>query len=124
MDVIVQQERVQKRLKIVQWAALVDLVLLVVLVASAITGQRDLVHVLGPIHGINFLLLIVIAGVAVLDGLWGWWFPLLIFFTAGPPGAFIGEWIVGKHLKEQANRQSLHNQGGSESAMDTTEELA
>jgi hypothetical protein len=56
------------------------------------------VHFLGPLHGINYLLLLVIVAVAALDGLWGWWFPLAVLLTAGPPGAFIGEWIMHRRL--------------------------
>jgi len=91
-------DRVQRRLHIVRWFALLDGVLLIALVTAAVTGQRSIVHVLGPVHGINFLLLVVLAGTAAIDGLWGWWFPALILVTAGPIGALIGEQLIGRRL--------------------------
>ncbi len=83
--------RVYRRLRILRRLALLDAVLLIALVLSALTGTRNLVHILGPLHGVNFLILLVTAGTAALDGLWGWWFPALILVTAGPIGTFIGD---------------------------------
>jgi len=71
--------------------------LLIALVLSALTGTRSLVHILGPLHGVNFLILLVTAGTAALDGLWGWWFPALILITAGPIGTFIGDRAIMRH---------------------------
>ncbi len=82
--------RVRRRLRVLRRLALLDAVLLIALVLSALTGTRSLVHILGPLHGVNFLILLVTAGTAALDGLWGWWFPALILVTAGPIGTFIG----------------------------------
>jgi hypothetical protein len=96
-----QSERLYRRLRIVRLVALIDLVLLIALVVVALTGKREIVHILGPLHGINFLFLLVLTGTAALDGVWGWWFPLLILCTAGPPGAFLGEWILHRRMKEQ-----------------------
>ena len=90
--------RIRQRLRIVQVVALIDLVLLVILISAAVTRQQNIVHILGPLHGINFLLLLVIVATSALDGLWGWWFPLLVLFTAGPPGAFIGEWLIHRRI--------------------------
>ena len=109
-----QTERIQRRLRIVRIAACVDLVLLIILVSAALTGQKDIVHVIGPLHGINFLLLLVIVGVAAIDGLWGWWFPVVVLLTAGPPGAFIGEWILHRRVnmgKETARVSSTRSDG-------------
>ena len=83
--------RVRRRLRVLRYLALLDAVLLIALVLSALTGTRGLVHILGPLHGVNFLILLVTAGTAALDGLWGWWFPALILVTAGPIGTLIGE---------------------------------
>lgn len=96
-----QPRHIYRRLRIVRMVALIDLVLLIVLVSAALTGRKDLVHILGPLHGINFLLLLVIAAVAAVDGAWGWWFPLAILLTAGPPGALLGEWIIHRRIKQQ-----------------------
>lgn len=97
-----QTERVQRRLRIVRSVALIDLVLLCALVAAALTGQRALVQVLGPLHGINYLLLVVIVAAAALDGIWGWWFPVVVLCTAGVPGALIGEWLIRRRLTAQS----------------------
>ena len=96
-----KDERIRQRLRVVQVVALVDFVLLLTLISAAVTRQQNIVHVLGPLHGINFLLLLVIVATAALDGLWGWWFPLLVLFTAGPPGAFIGEWLIRRRISFQ-----------------------
>ncbi len=86
--------RVRRRLRVLRYLALLDAVLLIALVLSALTGTRGLVHILGPLHGVNFLILLVTAGTAALDGLWGWWFPALILVTAGPIGTLIGERVI------------------------------
>jgi hypothetical protein len=96
---MLHSERLRRRLRIVRLFALLDLLLLIALVWAALTGHREIVHILGPLHGINYLLLLVIVAVAALDGLWGWWFPLAVLLTAGPPGAFIGEWIMHRRLR-------------------------
>lgn len=90
--------RVRRRLRIVRWVALADLVLLIALVTASRLGNRELVGILGPIHGGNFLLLLVIAATAAADGLWSWWFPAGILFSGGPPGALVGEWLIGRRL--------------------------
>ena len=101
MTSVEQAERVYRRLRIVRLVAFVDLVLLLALVSAALTGKREMVHILGPLHGINYLLLLVIVGTAAIDGFWGWWFPVAILLTAGPPGAFIGEWIIHRRIRER-----------------------
>ncbi len=90
--------QIRRHLRVVRLIALLDLVLLLALVVAAITGQRALVRVLGPVHGINFLFLLTVAATAALDGLWGWWFPTAIFLTGGPLGALIGERAVARRL--------------------------
>lgn len=101
MTSISKTNRTIRRLRIVRLVALVDLVLLIALVSAALTGQKEVVHIIGPLHGINFLLLLVIVGTAALDGIWGWWFPIVILLTAGPPGAFLGEWLIHRRVRAQ-----------------------
>lgn len=93
-----RSERTRRRLGTVRRVALVDLVLLVALVSSSLTDRREFVQVLGPLHGVNFLLLLVVAATAALDGLWGWWFPGVILLTAGPLGAFVGERVITRRI--------------------------
>lgn len=105
--------RIRQRLRLVRWVALLDLLLLVALLASSLTGQREFVRVLGPLHGINFLLLIALAVTAVLDRLWGWWFPIAILLTAGPPGALIGEQVIVRRLAAASTGESAERERGA-----------
>jgi predicted membrane protein len=93
--------KIKRRLNIVRWIAIPDALLLVALVAlsRAFFNNRELVSILGPIHGINFLLLVMVVSLGAVDKLWKWWFPLITFFTGGPIGAFIGEVIILRQLK-------------------------
>jgi hypothetical protein len=85
---------------VIRWVALLDGLLLVPLVAAAISHAEGVVDVLGPVHGgvFVFLMVLVIRGVA--NGWWGWWFPMLVLVTAGPPGALICELRVTRGLPE------------------------
>jgi hypothetical protein len=63
-----------------------------VLVYFAFIDRSDnVVHVLGPIHGLGFLALVALTANGALQKLWGWWFPVLVVITGGPIGSFIGE---------------------------------
>lgn len=94
------KQRALRRLRLVRWVALLDALLLVALVASSLFGNRELVRVLGPLHGGNFLLLLTLAGVGAIDGVWRWWFPLVILLTGGPIGALFGEWRIAHQIRE------------------------
>ena len=91
-------QRTRRRLQIVRWVALADVLLLVTLVTASVMDNRDWVSVLGPLHGGNFMILLTIVGVGAVDKLWSWWFPVGVFFTGGPLGALIGEWIISRRL--------------------------
>ncbi len=78
-------------LRIVRWVALLDALLLVPLVVAAITGAEGVVSVLGPVHGLGFLVLLLLCARGAGEGLWGWWFPALVVVTLGPPGSLIGD---------------------------------
>lgn len=94
-------DKVCSRLNVVRWAALADLALLIALVAASRAGNRERVRLLGPIHGINYLALVALVGTTAIDRLWGWWFPLAVLLTGGPPGALVGEWLVGRRLRAE-----------------------
>ena len=87
-------DALRKRLRLVRWVALADLLLLVALVSSSLQGRERFVDVLGPVHGGNFLLLVVLVYTGAADRLWGWWFLAATFFSGGPLGAFIGERVI------------------------------
>lgn len=94
-------QRTRRRLLIVRWVALADVLLLVTLVTASLMDNREWVSLLGPLHGGNFMLLLTLVGVGAVDKLWNWWFPVGVFFTGGPLGALIGEWIISRRLARQ-----------------------
>lgn len=100
METIEQVAQIQRRLRWIRWIALADFILLVVLVASSLSGARAWVSLLGPLHGGNFLLLLTLVGVGAADGLWSWWFPAGVLITGGPIGAWVGEWLISRRLAE------------------------
>lgn len=103
--------QVRRQLRAVRLIASLDLALLLALVVASLVGQRALVRVLGPVHGVNFLFLLTVAATAALDGMWGWWFPAAIFLTGGPLGALIGERAVARR---RAATHALASEAGAE----------
>lgn len=95
------RETILRRLRIVRWLGVVDTLLLVWLVYASLTHDRELVRILGPIHGAGFLVLVLIAGVSAMERLWGWWFPAAILFTGGPIGALVGDWLLVRRLRRE-----------------------
>ena len=93
-------ERARKRLSLLRWVGWLDLALLITLLTASLTGQRDLVRTLGPIHGGVFVLLLSLAGIGAVDRAWSWLFPLAILLTGGPPGTLIGEWRISRQLRK------------------------
>lgn len=91
--------RIRQRLRWVRWVALADLTLLIALVTVSRLGHRELVSVLGPIHGANFLALLVLVYTGVTDRLWHWGFLAGTFFTGGPLGALVGELVIMRRLQ-------------------------
>ena len=81
----------------VRIVAVLDALLLVPLVIAAVQDS-DLTRILGPIHGVGFLLLLYLVVKGVGDGLWGWWFPALVVVTLGPPGSLIGDVRIRRDL--------------------------
>ncbi|MCE7989730.1 MAG: hypothetical protein DYG89_51955 [Caldilinea sp. CFX5] len=101
MDVVDMTQQRRRRLRLVRWVALCDAVLLAALLFASFTGAREWVSLLGPLHGGNFLLLLTVVGVGAADGLWGWWFLLVVVVTAGPIGALVGEWIIARQMAQR-----------------------
>lgn len=91
--------RTRKLLRQVAVVALVDFALLVPLVASSLAEAEGLVSVLGPLHGVGFLVELYLTVRGAAERLWGWWFPLIVIVTAGPLGALIGHRIVSRRLE-------------------------
>ena len=96
------RETILRRLRLVRWLGVADtLLLLWLMYAAYVVHDRDLVRVLGPIHGAGFLLLLAIAGVSASERLWGWWFPAAILLTGGPVGALVGDWAIVRRLRRE-----------------------
>ncbi len=89
-----------RQLTTVRRVALVDALLLVPLVVAAVTGAEGLVSVLGPIHGLGFLVLLFLCARGAGEGRWGWWFPALVVVTLGPPGSLIGDVRIRRGLEQ------------------------
>lgn len=92
-------EQVRRRLDLIRVVAIADALLLVVLVAAAVSDAEGLVSVLGPIHGVGFLILVFLCLKGAGEGLWGWWFPALVVVTLGPPGSLIGDARIRRALQ-------------------------
>lgn len=76
-----------------------DALLLVALLYVAFVDRSDAaVHVLGPIHGIGYLILLGLTGRGAVAGEWGWWFPGLVLVTGGPIGTIAGEIVLRRRL--------------------------
>ena len=77
------------------WVGIADALLLLVLVYVAFIDRSDsAVSIIGPIHGIGFVMLLVMTGAGAQRGHWGWWFPVLVLVTGGPIGSLTGEVVL------------------------------
>lgn len=91
-------------LNLIAIVAIVDVLLLIPLVWASrwVAHNEDLVGILGPIHGILFIVLIGLCAWGANKKWWGWWFPLITVITFGPPGSLIGDFIIRRRLRERA----------------------
>lgn len=92
----------RKLLDLVRIVAIADAFLLAPLVYAALTDREGWVNVLGPVHGIGFLILLVLVVRGVTERYWGWWFPALVVVTLGPPGSLIGDLRIRRALTAEA----------------------
>ena len=99
MQSVQDAQLVLRWLGVVRWVALADLILLIVLLVGSFTDNERMVGVFGLAHGIVFLALIGIVGMGALQKLWSWWFLVGTVVSTGPPGAFVGEVIIGRKAK-------------------------
>ncbi len=91
-------EIVRRELNRLRVVAITDALLLVALLIAAVTDAEGAVNVLGPIHGVGYLLQLVLCARGAGEGWWGWWFPALVVVTLGPPGSLIGDLRVRRGL--------------------------
>jgi hypothetical protein len=100
----VTADRTQRTRTLLRWvaiAAAIDFLLLVPLVVASLNDNDELISVLGPIHGIGFLIQLFLTIRGAGERLWGWWFPAIVVVTLGPPGALIGHLKVSRELRAQ-----------------------
>ena len=90
----------RRRLDVIRAVAIADALLLIVLVIAAVSDAEGVVSVLGPIHGVGFLILVFLCLRGAGEGRWGWWFPVFVVVTLGPPGSLIGEMRIRRGLRE------------------------
>lgn len=91
-----------RRLNVIATVAIADALLLAVLLWASLSGREDAVHILGPIHGLGFLVLLALCLRGAVEGRWGWWFPLIVVLTGGPVGSLAGDWIARRRLTDGA----------------------
>ena len=96
---VTETDRTLRKLRLIRIVAIVDFLLLVPLVVAALNHAEAVVDVLGPIHGVGFLVLLFLCVRGVGEERWGWWFPVLVVLTLGPPGSLIGERRIRRALQ-------------------------
>jgi integral membrane protein len=76
-----------------------DAVLLVVLMYFAFVNRSDsAVSVLGPVHGVGYLILLYLTVAGAGAKRWGWWFPVAVLVTGGPVGSIAGDIVLRRRL--------------------------
>jgi hypothetical protein len=91
-----------KQLQRIRVLAILDFLALIPLVVCVIIGSDAVKGILGPIHGVGFLGLLYLCAKGAGEGRWGWWFPALVVVTLGPPGSLIGDVKIRRELEATA----------------------
>lgn len=93
----------RRLLNVVLAVGIADALLLVVLLYFAVVNRNDAaVGVLGPIHGVGFLILLGLTVKGAGEQRWGWWFPAIVLVTGGPLGSIAGDVILRRRLADAA----------------------
>lgn len=92
----------RRLLRQVAVVALLDFLLLVALLWASLSDAEGAVRVLGPLHGLGFLLSLYLTVRGAGERHWAWWFPAAVLLTAGPLGALIGHRIASRQLDRRA----------------------
>ena len=87
-----------KQLNLIRVIAIIDFLLLIPLLIASFADNHRAVDVLGPIHGIGFMILLFLCVRGVGEGRWGWWYPAIVLITLGPLGSLIGEHRIRREL--------------------------
>jgi hypothetical protein len=89
----------KRQLDIVLAVGIADAILLAFLLYFAFVDRSDTaVSVLGPIHGVGFLILLGLTARGAGNGHWGWWYPAIVLLTAGPLGTIVGDLYLRRRL--------------------------
>ncbi len=93
-----------KQLNLIRVIAILDIILLVPLVMNlvGIVDSDAMVSLIGPVHGVGFLLLLFLCIKGAGEERWGWWFPAIVVITLGPIGSLYGEHRVRRELTSGA----------------------
>jgi integral membrane protein len=93
----------RRALNVVLTVGITDALLLVVLMYFAFVDRSDAaVSILGPVHGIGFLILLYLTVTGASGKRWGWWFPGIVLVTGGPLGSIIGDIVLRRRLPDGA----------------------
>jgi Domain of unknown function (DUF3817) len=103
-----ETDKTLQQLRLIRLVAILDFCLLVPLVIAALNHAEGVVDILGPLHGIGFLLLLFLCVRGVGQGRWGWWFPAIVVVTLGPPGSLIGEHRIRRRLESDPRDPTAH----------------
>jgi integral membrane protein len=93
----------RRALNVVLAVGIADALLLVVLMYFAFVDRSDsAVSVLGPIHGIGYVILLYLTIQGAAHKRWEWWFPGIVLITGGPLGSIVGDVILRRRLDQPA----------------------
>lgn len=93
-------DSIKRPLDVILVLAIIDAVLLVPLVLHRFADLDIPVFPIGMTHGLLFIALVGLCAKGAVEGLWGWWFPIITVVTGGPPGSLIGEFKIRRDLSK------------------------
>lgn len=89
----------RRALNTVLAVGIADALLLVVLLYFAFVDRSDAaVSILGPVHGVGYLILLYLTVTGASGKRWGWWFPGIVLVTGGPLGSIVGDVVLRRRL--------------------------
>jgi hypothetical protein len=89
----------RRALNLVLAVGIADALLLVVLLYFAFVDRSDAaVSILGPVHGVGYLILLYLTVTGASGKRWGWWFPGIVLVTGGPLGSIVGDVVLRRRL--------------------------
>jgi integral membrane protein len=92
----------RRALNVVLAVGIADALLLVVLMYVAFVDRSEsAISVLGPIHGVGYVLLLYLTLRGAANRRWGWWFPGIVLITGGPIGSIVGDVVLRRRLNER-----------------------